>query len=249
MQCVDCVKGVAKKAPHRKTALGGRLNDGKPVVTYGLIAACVVMFVLQLAISRWTGWFQFAPHMGLDEPWRFLTAAFLHSTSFYAHILFNMYALYIAGQFLEPALGRARFTTLCMLSAVGGSVGVVVLTSPTQTAGGWFWGPSVVGASGMVFGLFGAMVVILRRFGANAAQMIGLIAINTVIGFVVPGIAWQAHLGGLAVGLACGWAYAHAPKDKHKLVGWALPVGVVVVLVAATLIRYQLAPGGITLWS
>ncbi len=243
IQCVDCVREAAKAAPQRTTAVGGRVHADQRVVTYTLIGICVVSFVLQLVTQgAWTRQFQFFPGAGLAEPWRFLTAAFLHSTGFFGHILFNMWALYVTGQFLEPVLGRARFILLTLLSAIGGSVGVVLLTSPTATPLGWVWGPAVVGASGMVFGLFGAMIAVLRRFGANYAQMIGLVVINGIIGFVVPGIAWQAHLGGLVVGFVLGWGFSHAPRDRQKLVLWALPAAVAVVLVAVTLLRYSATP-------
>ena len=246
---MDCVREAAKTAPRTTTAVGGRVRRGRPVVTFTLIGICVVSFLLQLATGgRWTVDFQFWPGIGLHEPWRFLSAAFLHSTSFLPHILFNMYALYITGQFLEPVLGRARFITLCLVSAVGASVGVVLLTSPTLAAQSVSWGPAVVGASGMVFGLFGAMVPVLRRMGANAAQVIGLIAINGIIGFVVPGIAWQAHAGGLVTGLVLGWGFSHAPRNRQKLVAVLLPAAVVLVLVGVTLARYAAAPLGLSFW-
>jgi membrane associated rhomboid family serine protease len=230
VQCVDCVRAAAKAAPRTTTAVGGRVRRGQPVVTFTLIGVCVVMFLLQLAVPGWTSRFFYAPVLGVDQPYRFLTAAFLHSTSFVGHILFNMYALYITGQFLEPVLGRARYVALCLLSAIGGSVAVLLLAHPGQ---------AVVGASGMVFGLFGAMVPVLRRLGGNAAQIIGLIVINGVIGFVVPGISWQAHLGGLVVGLALGYGFAHVPRGRQKLFGWLLPAAVAVVLVVAVLAKYS----------
>lgn len=205
------------------------MRRGRPVVTFTLIGICAVSFVLQLAVPGWTQQFMYAPVLGVGEPFRFLTAAFLHSTGFFGHILFNMWALYVTGQFLEPVLGRARFIALCVLSAIGGSVAVLLLASPVQ---------AVVGASGMVFGLFGAMVPVLRRLGGNAAQIIGLIAINGVIGFLVPGISWQGHLGGLVVGLALGYAFAHAPRGRQKLFGWLLPAVVAVVLLVVVLAKY-----------
>ncbi len=218
------------------------MRHGRPVVTFTLIGICVAMFVLQLLPgSTVTTNLQFAPAFGLTEPWRFLTAAFLHSPGFIAHILFNMYALYITGQFLEPVLGRARFVALCLLSAVGGSVGVLLLTNPVVTNQFAAWGPAVVGASGMVFGLFGAMVPVLRRLRGSAAQIIVLLLINGALGFMVRGIAWQAHLGGLVVGLALGYAFAHAPRGRQKLFGWLVPTAVAVVLVVAALLKYQAA--------
>ncbi|WP_130416969.1 rhomboid family intramembrane serine protease [Xylanibacterium ulmi] len=229
IQCVDCVRDAAKSAPRTTTAVGGRVRRGRPTVTFTLIGICAVMFALQLTVPGWTGRFMYAPVLGVHEPWRFLTAAFLHSTGFFGHIIFNMWALYVTGQFLEPVLGRARFTALCVLSALGGSVAVLLLASPAQ---------AVVGASGMVFGLFGAMVPVLRRLGGSAAQIIGLIAINGVIGFLVPGISWQGHLGGLVVGLALGYGFAHAPRERQKLFGWLLPAAVALVLVVAVVAKY-----------
>ncbi|WP_342586078.1 rhomboid family intramembrane serine protease [Xylanimonas protaetiae] len=233
------MRQASKAARPTTTAVGGRARRGQPTVTYTIIGICVVSFLLQIVTQgAWTSRFLFAPVVGVDQPWRFLTAAFLHSTSFYGHILFNMYALYITGQFLEPVLGRARYIALCLLSAVGASVGVLLLSNPVLTPAGWTWGPAVVGASGMVFGLFGAMVPVLRRLQGNAAQIIGLIAINGVIGFLVPGISWQAHLGGLVVGFALGYGFAHAPRGRQKLYGWLLPTAVGVLLVAAALAKY-----------
>jgi membrane associated rhomboid family serine protease len=233
------------------TVVGGKVRHGKPAVTFTIIGICVVSFLLQIAtnsaVGSWTVRFAFWPGIGLAEPWRFVTAAVLHSTSFYPHILFNMWALYVTGQFLEPVLGRARFIALCLVSAIGASVAVVLLTSPDPLTGGW--GPAVVGASGMVFGLFGAMIPVLRRMGAAAGQIVVLIVINGVIGFMVPGIAWQAHLGGLVVGLILGYAFAHAPRGQQKLVAFLAPAALIVLLVAATLLRYAETPPGLAFWT
>ncbi|MFF2452356.1 rhomboid family intramembrane serine protease [Isoptericola sp. NPDC058082] len=214
---------------------GGTVRGGRPVVTLTIVALCVVSWVLQLVTGgEWTQRWAFAPSVGLDQPWRFLTAAFLHSTSI-LHILFNMYALWLTGPFLEQAFGRGRFVALYVLSAIGGSVGYLLLATPTIDGG---WNTAVVGASGAVFGLFGAIIPVLRRTGRSAAQILVLIAINMAIPFFVGGIAWQAHLGGLAVGLAMGAGFAFAPREWQALVGWLLPLGVAVVLVAATLWKY-----------
>jgi membrane associated rhomboid family serine protease len=217
--------------------LGGRTpRSATPVVTYVLIALCVVSFALQLGVgAEWSQRWAFSAATGVVEPWRFLTAAFLHSTGGVVHILFNMWALWITGQALEPLLGRGRFVALAVLSAVGGSVGWLVLAG-TPADGSWYAG--VVGASGMVFGLFGALIPVLRRLGGSARQIVVLLAINGVLGFVIPGIAWQAHLGGLVTGLALGAGFARASRSRQAFVGWALPAVVGVVLVAAAVWRY-----------
>ena len=238
VQCVDCVKASAKAAPARRSILGHKMPD-KTWVTYAIIGLCLVSFALQwLTHGQWTSMFAFAPSIGAIQPWRFLTTAFLHSTSFIGHILFNMLAFYQCGQLLERTLGHARFAALCLLTALGGSVGYLLLAqNPAITTGSWYI--PVVGASGMVFGLFGALIPVLKRAGSSVRSIIGLIAINAVLGFVVPGIAWQAHLGGFIVGIAMAYAYAHIPRAHAKLVAWLLPVGVFVLLVALAVARYE----------
>jgi membrane associated rhomboid family serine protease len=238
VQCVDCVRESARQAPTARTALGGKVGSGRPVVTFTIIGLCVVSWILQLVTGgEWTSMLAFAPWIGELQPYRFLTAAFLHSTS-PVHILFNMYALRITGPFLEQQLGRARFTALYLLSALGGSVGYLVLAGgPTSEA----WLTPVVGASGAVFGLFGAILLVLRRTGRNAMQIVVLIGINFAIGLFFPGIAWQAHLGGLIVGLALGAAYAYAPRERRTLVSVGATAAVAIALVVAAWFTYASA--------
>ncbi|WP_307816160.1 rhomboid family intramembrane serine protease [Myceligenerans indicum] len=221
------------------TVLGGSMRAGRPVVTFTIIGMCVVSFLLQLVPGLgWTDRWLFWPAGGATEPWRFLTVAFLHSTGMLLHIAFNMYALYITGQFLEPLLGRVRFAVLCALSAIGGSVGFLLFAGlPGPFGVSWMQG--TVGASGMVFGLFGAMLPVLRRLGRSAGPILVLLAINGVLGFVVPSIAWQAHLGGLVTGLAVGSAFAFAPRRAQGLIGVAAPAGMLVILVLAAIVKYE----------
>lgn len=236
VHCVDCVRQANRSAPTARTAFGAPLRRGAPVVTMTLIGLNVVGFLLQLS-GGWdfTSTLIFAPVLGDVEPWRFLTAAFLHSTGTFLHIAFNMYALWVLGQNLEPALGRWRFVSLYLLSAVGGSVMVTLLASPTP-GGGWTTG--VVGASGAVFGLFGAILVVLKRLGRSARGIVVILVVNAVIGFVLPNISWQAHLGGLLVGLVLGGAYAYAPKARRQALGVGATVGVAVLLVLLAAMKY-----------
>ena len=234
VHCVDCVAEAARTAPDNRTVLGGRVRGGRPVVTLTIIALCVVSYVAQLAVAGWTQRWAFSPYAGAFEPWRFLTAAFLHSPRQIFHIVLNLVALWMVGPYLEQTLGRARFATLYVLSAIGGSVGAVLLSPVTD---GWYG--AMVGASGAVFGLFGAVLVVLRRLGRDAGPILGIILLNGVIGFVVPGIAWEAHLGGLVGGALLGAAYAYAPRSRRALVGWAAPVAVLVLMAAATWAVYR----------
>ena len=210
------------------------MRDGRPVVTLTIIGLCVVSYLLQRVLPGWTQQWAFAPFAGEVEPWRFLTAAFLHSPGSLIHIAFNMYALWLVGPYLEQALGRWRFVALYVLAAIGGQVGVTLLAS---TAGvGWL--TTVVGASGAVFGLFGAILVVLRRLGRDARQIVVFLVINAALGFVLPNIAWQAHLGGLLTGLALGAAYAYAPSARRLPWGVAATAVTAAVLVALALLKY-----------
>ena len=235
VHCVDCVAEAGRAVPARRTALGGRVREGRPIVTLTLIGLNAVSYLLQLTTPGWTGRWWFAPVLGASQPYRFLTAAFLHSPSSFLHIVFNMVALWTVGPLLEQLLGRARYLTLYLMAAVGGSVGAVLLAPVTHS-----WTVAMVGASGAVFGLFGAVLVVLRRVGADARGILGVIVVNLVISFVPGlGIAWQAHVGGLVVGLVLGLAYAHAPAPRRPLVAVVAPVAVAVLMVAATVLTYR----------
>lgn len=199
VQCVDCVAQGQREVRTAQTRYGAVVRPSqRPVVTYTLIALCGIVYLGQLANPRVTSELMFLPWLAADEPWRFLTSAFAHSPTFYAHILFNMFALWLTGQALEPLLGRARFLALYLISAVGGSVGYLVIV--TRSLEGWL--TPAVGASGAVFGLFAAIFVLSRQMGRDTAGIAVILVINTVLGFTIANVAWQAHLGGAITGAA-----------------------------------------------
>ncbi len=168
-----------------------------------------------------------------DGQWyRLITNAFLHeppgSGLGILHILFNMWALIVVGPALERVLGRVRFLTVYLVSALGGSVLFYLIAAPTSPA---------LGASGAIFGLFGAWFVLARRLRLDARQIVGLIVINLVISFAVPGIAWQAHIGGLIAGAALTAAYVYAPRQNRALIQAAATVGMLVILIVGVVVR------------
>jgi membrane associated rhomboid family serine protease len=233
-----------------RTVFGGAAGNGRPVVTQAIIAVCVVLFVLQyVSRDRATFDLSFYPPEAVHQPYRFLTAAFLHSTSFVLHIAFNLYALWMVGPYLERLLGRAQYAVLYLLSAIGGSVGYFVLVSP----GSDNWSTGALGASGAVFGLFGAWFVVNRRLGRDVTGIVALVLINGALGFL-PGIAWQAHLGGLVTGLLITALFAYLPNNRPAL-RWSALAGVAVLLVVLVLARVQTLPEGAlvdalsTLWT
>lgn len=226
VHCVDCVREQQRSAPQVRTALGGRARGGPPVITYALIALSIAAYVLQRAVPGFTSEMWFVPLWAAAEPYRFLSSAFVHSPSSILHIGFNLYALWIVGPFLEAMLGRARFLTLYLLSALGGSAAVLLLTNTPDDVL-----TPVVGASGAIFGLFAAVLIVMRRLGRAATQIFIVIALNIVIGFVVPGISWQGHMGGLVVGAILGAVFAWAPRERrlsYAVLGSALALALLV---------------------
>lgn len=193
-------------------------------VTWSIMVACILVFLAQQVSGGVNGELSlrliFYPQLITVEPWTVVTSLFAHASLL--HILFNMYSLYALGPSLEQALGHWRFAVLYFLSGIGGSVGVLLLNS----------GP-VLGASGAIFGLLGAYFVIERRMGGNITQLLVVIALNLGIGFIVPGIAWQAHIGGLLVGALVAVIYLRprtrtAPHLQAQLL-WATAAGILAI--------------------
>lgn len=240
VQCVDCVREQARAAGSTRTVFGGSVSDS-PVVSIGIVAICVAVFVVQQIQPSFTEHIFFDPGAARHEPWRFLTAAFAHASV--THILFNMLALWFVGaQYLERLLGGARYAAVYLVSALGGSVVYMLFESPPPVPYAPpyqdFWGPGSVGASGAVFGLFGALLVLNRSLGRSSAGMYATIAINAVIGFVVPNIAWQAHLGGLLTGAAVAAVIARTNTRKLRRWQWPGVALVVAILVVVALAKY-----------
>ena len=182
-------------APSRGRSRRGRGRSGWPV-TWTLSGICAGMWALQWLTRLFTPYdlstvLGYAPALTASQPWRMLTSGFVHAMPSPVHLLLNMYTLYLFGRMLEPLLGAWRMAALFLLSVVGGSVGVLLLGDP------WVL---VIGASGGIFGLFGAMFVFMRHFENSIVPITVLIVINLAFGFLVGGVAWQAHLGGLVTG-------------------------------------------------
>ncbi|HYI52144.1 MAG TPA: rhomboid family intramembrane serine protease [Microbacterium sp.] len=211
-------------------------TDSRPLVTYGIIAVTTLVWLVGLipgvgdtvqnALLFW-GPSLYPELTGTFEPWRLLTASLVHSG--FWHVGLNMLALWMMGRSLEPLLGRGRFLTLYLLSALGGAVAVALLSFTTP----------VVGASGAIFGLFGALIVIGRHIGANIGGIAIILGINLVIGFI-PGfnISWQAHVGGLVVGALVGLIYARTRSVRRR----ALQIGLIAALTAALLALLLVPP-------
>ena len=244
VQCVDCVRSAARAMPTARTVFGGRGTDGRPLVTLTIIGICVLVWVGELTSPTVYDNVAFASFLGKSEPWRFMTSAFAHIKN-PIHIGMNMYALWLLGPYLESLLGRVRFAVTYLVTALGGSVVFLLMTSPPavvnqSTAAGSSWFTGLVGASGAVFGLFGVLLVLHRHLGRSTGGIYATLLINAVLGFTIPGIAWQAHVGGFITGLACGGIVAYAGRGpaRRPWLQWGGLAVVTLVLVALAVAKY-----------
>jgi membrane associated rhomboid family serine protease len=232
MRCPECASQRTRVVRGTGPPSGFAFAPG----TYLLIAANVVAYLIEIAsggggLNNPGGrivfdYALFGPLVAEGEVYRLLTGAFLHASLF--HIGFNMLLLFLLGRLLEPALGTPRFLLLFFASLLGGSFGALLLNPNAFT----------VGASGAVFGLFGAGFLLARARGISdlASQLGFLIIINLAFSFGSSNISLGGHLGGLAVGLLCGVVIIAGergrlgPRSKQAEMATMALVGVVAAL-------------------
>jgi membrane associated rhomboid family serine protease len=243
-QCPDCVSAAAKKSPttrvtfnRNRTGIVGYTNPTPVVIS--LVAINVVAFLASgfgkaSVIDRF-GEVPFKVH-SQHQYYRLFTAMFLHLN--FLHILFNMMALLIVGPAVEVLLGRGRFIALYIIGGLGGGV-CYYLIAPQ--------GNAAAGASGAIFGVMGAYVVLAWRRGLPMQQVVALIAINLVIGFT-GNIGWQAHLGGLATSAVMALIYDLAehlrPRAREIAATIGFSAGMLAILAVLTL---GIAPGHVNI--
>ncbi len=223
-QCPECVAAAQVALP--KTKFGGSFNT-VPKVTRAILITCVSIFAMSLLFGSFAISFGMIPAaIAQGEWWRLFTSTLLHGSIL--HLLFNMYALYWLGPQLERSLGHMRFAALYVLSALGGSV-----------ASYWFSDLNTVsvGASGAIFGLITATIVIGREMRTDVSQLVVLLGINVVIGFLQPGIDWRAHFGGAVTGAAVAFIYTKGSRLNRDQIHRAGLAGIFAVLVLATFAR------------
>jgi membrane associated rhomboid family serine protease len=231
MRCPECASQRTKVV---------RLRDASriPQVTYALIVINVIAFLAEGNISitgqptnkvyeegALLGSLRGLPGFGVahGQWWRIVTSGFLHENLL--HIGFNMYVLYILGLQLEPVLGRFKFGLIYGVSLLTGSLGALIVSPHAVT----------VGASGAVFGIMGAFAVELRArklpiMAGGLGGVGGLIVINLIISFTIPGISWGGHIGGLFGGALA--ATVIQLGDRYRAQALAI-AGCVVIAVAA----------------
>ena len=180
---------------------------------------------------------QFGAARGIDvadgEPWRLFTYSFLHGG--FVHLLFNLWALAQLGPLVERTLGPLRFAVVYVLGAIGGGIVGCLWHHPLAP---------LVGGSGALFAMMGALVAWLLRQGGSprghmhllaARQMAVMIAMNLVLGFLVPMVSNAAHLGGLATGFVVGWIASPAPRGARLAFALEIQAAIALWLTAASL--------------
>ncbi|WP_318208241.1 MULTISPECIES: rhomboid family intramembrane serine protease [unclassified Streptomyces] len=242
-QCPDCVRngsgtGHAADANQPRTLAGGRVAADDRLVTKVLIGINLAVYLAVLAFGDrlvdelvLIG-YAFSPALGelvgvADGEWyRLLTSTVLHQEVW--HILFNVLGLWVIGGIVEPELGRIRYAALCLLSGLSGSVLAYLVAAQNQ--------PSL-GASGVVYGLIGAWVVLARRRRHDMRPVILFVALSLLMTFTRPGISWEAHVGGLVAGVLVTYALVHAPRARRNLVQYGALALVLLIDVGIVLAR------------
>ena len=233
MRCPECASQRTRVDTARS------MHSGQATVTYALIAINVVVFLAELVsgvslLGNSFGGSKIIVHGALYGPlvasgdyWRLVTSGFLHFNLW--HIAFNMYALYILGTMLEPAIGHVRFALIYFVSLLAGSFGALFVNPHSIT----------VGASGAVFGLFGAAILEMCSRGIDPMST-GLplwLGINLLFSFTFNGISVGGHIGGLIGGAVAGVAIAELGRRRNipALAGPLIAVAVGVVAVVGAI--------------
>lgn len=243
-QCPDCVRqgsgtGHHPAAARPRTIAGGAVAADPRLITKILLGINAAVFLAVLAndalindltLLGQAPYYPYGPVQGVAEGqwYRLFTSMFLHEAVW--HFTFNMLGLWWLGGPLEAVLGRARYLALYLISGLAGGALTYWLAPQNQ--------PSL-GASGAIFGLLGATVVLMRRLNYDMRPVFMILALNLVITFNPwGGIAWQAHVGGLVAGVLIGIGMVHAPRERRNLVQFgtcaAVLVAVVLIVVART---------------
>ncbi len=235
-QCVDCVNEGRTAVRRPRTFVGAEFSK-RLVVTPVLIAVNVLLFAITAAqagsaaanqrAALFETFVMYTPAVaGAGEWWRLVTSGFLHFGPL--HLAMNMIALYVLGRDLEPVFGKLRFAAVYGVALLGGGVAVYLF-------GGIY--TVVAGASGAVYGLMGAMLVAVLRLKLNAGPALGVIGLNVVLSFTLPGISLLGHLGGLVIGALVTAGLVYAPAAKRNNWQAAVVVAAVVLLVVLAFVR------------
>ena len=240
-----CPEHSGKPQGVRSVAYGARrraYEGGGAVVTKTLIGLNVLVYLITAVQgnglnnpggSLFLRWLLYGPAVANGDWWRLITAAFLHASIL--HIGFNMYFLWFAGAPVEAALGRGRFLLVYVVSGLAGSAGALVVDPRVPT----------VGASGAIFGILGAALVLERqRNYVLGGSALGLIVINLILSFALSNISYGGHIGGLIGGILCTlvlskFGRGHAAYSRVGLWGIAGVLGVGLLSIAVAYLKVR----------
>ena len=259
-QCPECVKEGARATRAGVLPYGGSRVVNPQIVTISLIVANVAVWLAIVAnggsssklleklalipsgqcAADGGGYYPLQHSPGLCQgpgrawvdgvaqgaPWQLVTSMFTHVEVW--HIGFNMLALFFIGPQLELILGRVRYLALYFVSGIAGSAAVMLFADPQSLT---------YGASGAIFGLMGALIVVGHKLGAQMQQIWVWLGLNLVITFTASGISWQGHLGGLVGGALAAAALVYAPRERRTPVQFAGLGGILVVSIILILVR------------
>ena len=245
-QCPGCVKEGARSTRQARTPYGGKRVADPRTTSFVLIGLNVLVWLAilatggrasalvdRLALRPDSGYARLADGSivvvrGVDDGawWQLLTTVFTHVEPL--HLGFNMVALYFLGPVLENVLGRVRFLALYLVSGLAGSAAVMLLSEPQG---------QTVGASGAIFGLMGALAVVALKVRGQAQTVLTWIGLNLVITFMVSGISWQGHIGGLVGGVLIGAGMVLAPRGHRAPVQGTAVALVLLVALGAVVAR------------
>ncbi|WP_053732072.1 rhomboid family intramembrane serine protease [Nocardia sp. NRRL S-836] len=236
-QCVDCVNENRKTSRRSQTLVGAEQTDGRPVVTQVLMVLNALAFVVTAVqagspfVNQTSQIFVASSLQPLltanGEWWRILTSGFMHFGLW--HLVLNMAVLYIAGSSVEPELGRLRFTVVYFLSLLGGNAAAFYF-------GGV--GGQLAGASGAVFGIMGALIVVWKRQKRDISTVVVIVVINLVSNFFTDA-SLLAHLGGFVIGGLLTLAMVKAPRENRNLYQIGAVVAAVVLIAGMFALRAQ----------
>lgn len=232
-QCPECVREGRRTIRPTKTMYGGRARGNRSEVTKALIGVNLAIFLVTISsganVITGSGtsdiYRRFAlipPAVASGEWYRLISSMFLHYGL--PHVAVNMFALWIIGNVLEGMLGRLRYLVLYFAAGIGGSIFSFALGPVFAES---------AGASGAIFGLFGAFFIILRRRNLETGGIVAMIALNLIFSFSFPNIDWRGHVGGLIAGGVIGYVLAAAPTGPHRDRFQAAGAGAIAVVLAA----------------
>jgi membrane associated rhomboid family serine protease len=226
MRCPDCARQKTQTRSLQSIAV-------EPIATYVLIAINVaVYFGAQSSVQAQNDLILYGPAVAEGDYWRLVTSGFLHVSV--THILLNMLSLFWLGRMIEPALGHARFVGIYLASLLAGSLGVIILSNDDAT----------LGASGAIYGLLGAAIVMARNRNISliSSGLLPILAINFALTISLPGISLGGHVGGFVGGLVSTFVVEQLAIRRRASTGPAVAACAVVGVIAGVAAAVLAAP-------